>query len=444
MAQSTQSEEPEILPGKEPARAKEEEKRSPRPTVQSPPPPRGFLSIKWILLLVLVIGLALGGAWYWSYSSIRESTDDAQIDGHLHPVSARVSGTVRKVLVRENQYVEQGTPLVEIDQRDYQVAVDRARADLAEMEASLHVSRTEVPISSTTTFSLLSGAEASVGEAEASLAAAQKEVDAARARLNVTQAKVREATANEVRATRDLKRMEALVAKDEVSRQQYDLSVAEGESYHAQVESAMSQVREAEEGVRVAESKVAQQRAALVRAQTTVKSASTAPQQVAVTQARAESAAARVQQMRAALEQASLNLTYTTIQAPASGVINQRSVEVGQVVAAGQTLLSVIPLDVDSIWVTANFKETQLKNVRPGQAVEISVDTYGGREYKGHVESIAAASGARSSLLPPENATGNFVKVVQRIPVRILIDHDQDQDHLLRPGMSVFPTVLTK
>jgi membrane fusion protein (multidrug efflux system) len=283
-----------------------------------------------------------------------------------------------------------------------------------------------------------------VGEAEASLAAAQKEVDAARARLNVTQAKVREATANEVRAARDLKRMEALVAKDEVSRQQYDLSVAEGESYHAQVESAMSQVREAEEGVRVAESKVAQQRAALVRAQTTVKSASTAPQQVAVTQARAESAAARVQQMRAALEQASLNLTYTTIQAPASGVINQRSVEVGQVVAAGQTLLSVIPLDVDSIWVTANFKETQLKNVRPGQAVEISVDTYGGREYKGHVESIAAASGARSSLLPPENATGNFVKVVQRIPVRILIDHDQDQDHLLRPGMSVFPTVLTK
>jgi membrane fusion protein (multidrug efflux system) len=444
MAHSTQSEEPDILPGKEPAQAKEEGKRSPRPTVQSPPSPRDFLSVKWILLLVFAIGLAVGGAWYSSYSSIRESTDDAQIDGHLHPVSARISGTVRKVLVRENQYVEQGTPLVEIDPRDYQVAVDRAKADLAEMEASLHVSRTEVPISSTTTFSLLAGAEASVGEAEASLAATQKEVDAARARLNVTQAKVREATANEVRATRDLKRMEALVAKEEVSRQQYDLSVAEGESYHAQVESATSQVREAEEGVRVAESKVAQQRAALVRAQTTVKSASTAPQQVAVTQARAESAAARVQQMRAALEQASLNLTYTTIQAPASGVINQRSVEVGQVVAAGQTLLSVIPLDVDSIWVTANFKETQLRNVRPGQAVEISVDTYGGREYKGHVESIAAASGARSSLLPPENATGNFVKVVQRIPVRILIDPDQDQDHLLRPGMSVFPTVLTK
>jgi membrane fusion protein (multidrug efflux system) len=283
-----------------------------------------------------------------------------------------------------------------------------------------------------------------VGEADASLAAAQKEVDAASAGLNVTKAKVREATANEVRAARDLKRMEALVAKEEVSRQQYDLAVAEGESDHAQVESAMAQVRQAEEGLRVAESRVAQQRASLVRAQTTVKSASTAPQQVAVTQARAESAAARVQQMRAALEQASLNLTYTTIRAPASGVVSQRTVEVGQVVAAGQTLLSVIPLDVDNIWVAANFKETQLKNVHPGQAVMISVDTFGGREYKGHVESLAAASGARSSVLPPENATGNFVKVVQRIPVRILLDHDQDRDHLLRPGMSVFPTVLTK
>jgi membrane fusion protein (multidrug efflux system) len=444
MAHSTQSEEPEVQPDEETARDKAQERGKARPTIQSPPSPRGILRIKWIILLVFVIAAGVGGTQYWSYSSIRESTDDAQIDGHLHPVGARISGTVLKVLVRDNQYVELGTPMVEIDPRDYQVAVDRAKADLAEMEASLHVSRTEVPISSTTTFSLLSGAEASVGEAEASLAAAQKEVDAARARFSVTQAKVREATANDVRSARDLKRMEALVAKDEVSRQQYDLSVAEGESYHAQVESATSQVREAEEGIRVAESKVAQQRAALVRAQTTVKSASTAPQQVAVTQARAESAAARVQQMRAALEQASLNLTYTTVRAPASGVINQRSVEVGQVVAAGQTLLSVIPLDVDSIWVTANFKETQLKNVRPGQAVTISVDTFGGREYRGRIESIAAASGARSSLLPPENATGNFVKVVQRIPVRISIDHDQDQDHLLRPGMSVLPTVLTK
>jgi membrane fusion protein (multidrug efflux system) len=433
MTNSTQSERPNIQPE---ARIGQHE-RSQSGASRLP-------SVKLIIVILLVICIAGGGMWYWSYSSIRESTDDAQIDGHLHPVSARISGTVLKVLVRDNQYVQQGTPLAKIDPSDYQVAVDRARADLAEMEATLHVRRTEVPITSVTTFSQLSGAEASVGQAEASVAASQKEVDAARARLDVAQAKVKEATAKEVRAARDLQRMEALVAKEEVSRQQYDLSVAEHESYRAEVESATSQVREAEEAVRVAQSRVAQQEAALKLAHTVVESASTAPQQVGVAQAREESATARVKQMRAALEQAELNLTYTTIRAPASGIISQRTVEVGQVVTAGQLLLSVVPLDVDNIWVTGNFKETQLKNVRPGQAVTISVDTFGGREYKGRVESVAAATGARSSVLPPENATGNFVKVVQRIPVRISFDRDQDQGHLLRPGMSVVPTILLR
>jgi membrane fusion protein (multidrug efflux system) len=433
MANSTQSEKPNMQPEErigqdEPSRSK----------------PSRLPSVRRIIVVLLIISIASGATWYWRYSSIRESTDDAQIDGHLHPVSARISGTVLEVLVRDNQYVEQGTPLVKIDPSDYQVAVDRARADLAEMEATLHVRRTEVPITSITTFSQLSGAEASVGQAEATVAASQKEVDAARARLDVAQAKVKEATAKEVRSARDLKRMEALVAKEEVSRQQYDLSVAEHESYRAEVESATSQVREAEEGVRVAQSRVAQQEAALRLAQTVVKSASTAPQQVGAAQAREDSATARVRQMRAALEQAELNLTYTTIRASASGVISQRTVEVGQVVTAGQLLLSVVPLDVDHLWVSANFKETQLKNVRPGQAVTIAVDTFGGREYKGHVESVAAATGARSSVLPPENATGNFVKVVQRIPLRIAFDRDQDQDHLLRPGMSVVPTIVLK
>ena len=433
MTNSTQSEKPAIQPKErigqdEPSRSKASRL------------PGG----RRLIVLLLIIIIAASGTGYWSYSSMRESTDDAQIDGHLHPVSARISGTVLEVLVRDNQYVEQGTPLVKIDPSDYKVAVDRARADLAEMEATLHVRRTEVPITSVTTFSQLSGAEASAGQAEASVAASQKEVDAARARLDVAKAKVREATAKEVRSARDLKRMEALVAKEEVSRQQYDLSVAEHESYHAEGESAASQVHEAEEAVRVAQSRVAQQEAALRLAQTVVRSASTAPQQVGVAQAREDSAAARVKQMRAALEQAELNLTYTTIRAPASGVISQRTVEVGQVLTAGQLLLSVVPLDVDQIWVTANFKETQLKNVRPGQAVTISVDTFGGREYKGRVESVAAATGSRSSVLPPENATGNFVKVVQRIPLRIFFDRDQDQDHLLRPGMSVVPTILLK
>jgi len=400
-----------------------------------------FSSLKRPLLAVLLVALAVGVIWYWRYSVVRESTDDAQIDGHLHPVSARVSGAVIKVLVRDNQYVEAGTVLVQLDSRDYEVALEKARADLAEMEASLHVSRTEVPITSTTTYSHLSGAEAGVGEVNAALLAAQKAVDASRARLNAAAARVREAQANYVRAARDLDRMKALVAKEEVSQQQYDLALAAAESYRAQVDSAESQVREAEESVRVAESQVAQQQARLVQAHTVVKSASTAPQQVAVTKARAEATAARVQQMRAAVAQAELNLQYTTVRAPASGLISQRTVEVGQVVQPGQFLLAVVPLDLDNIWVTANYKETQLEEMQPGQRVSISVDTFPGRTYKGHVDSIAALTGSRGSLLPPENATGNFVKVVQRIPVKIVFEKDQDPRHQLRPGMSVVPTV---
>lgn len=397
-----------------------------------------------LVILMLVAGLVVAGVWYWRYASVRESTDDAQIDGHLHPVSARVGGTVSKVLVQDNQYVEAGTVLVEIDPKDYQVALDRAHADLAEMEASLHVSQTEVPITSTTTSSQLSGAEAGVGEANATVAAAETTVDAARARLNSAQAKVREAGANFVRAQRNLERMKALVAKEEVSQQQYDLAVAAAESYRAQVDSAEAQVHEAEQGVRVAESQVAQQQARLLQAQTAVKSAGTAPQQVAVTRARAESAAARAEQARAAVERAELDLQYTTVRAPVSGMISQRTVETGQVVQPGQPLLAVVPLDLDNLWVAANFKETQLKNMRPGQRVTIVIDTYGGREYQGYVDSIAAVTGARSSLLPPENATGNYVKVVQRIPVKIVFEKGQDPQHLLRPGMSVFPTILTK
>jgi membrane fusion protein (multidrug efflux system) len=346
--------------------------------------------------------------------------------------------------VRDNQFVEAGAVLVQIDPKDYQVALDRARADLAEMEATLHVNQTEVPIASTTTSSQLSGTEASVGEANASVTTARNQVDAARDRLTTAQSKVREAQANEVRAARDLDRMKVLVAKEEISQQQYDAAVADAASDHAQVESAQSQVREAEQGVRVAESQVTQQEAKLTQAQTAVASASTAPQQVAVTRARAESAAARVEQMRTAVAQAQLNLDYTTVRAPANGIVSQRTVEVGQVVQAGQPLLAVIPLDLDNIWVTANFKETQLKNMRPGQSVTISVDTYGGRSYAGRLDSVAAVTGARASLLPPENATGNFVKVVQRIPVKIVFEKGQDPEHLLRPGMSVTPTVLTK
>jgi len=395
---------------------------------------------KW-LLLGLVVVLAAGGFLLWRHFSIRESTDDAQVDGHIYPVSARVGGTVVKVLVDDNQRVAAGTVLVELDTKDYLVALDRTRADLAESAATLEVSRTQIPITSTTSGSQLSAAQAGVGVASAAVTVAEKSVDAARAHLAAAQAKVRENRANYERAARDLERMKTLVAKEEISRQQYDASVAAAESLRAQVDSAEAQVKEAEEGVRVAGSQLGQQKAALDRARAEVEAARTGPEQVAAQRAHAESSAAKVKQMESAVEQSKLNLQYTTIRAPVSGVVSQRNVEVGQVIQPGQPLFAIVPLN--DIWITANFKEDELRNMHPGQRAIISVDAYGGRKYKGRVESIAAATGARFSLLPPENATGNYVKVVQRLPVKIVLEEGENPGHLLRPGMSVVPTVFT-
>jgi membrane fusion protein, multidrug efflux system len=408
-------------------------------------PPRTFFRrhprAKWALLAILVL-LAVGGLATWSYYSVRESTDDAQIDGHIHPVNAKVGGTVLAVNVRENQYIEAGTVLVQIDTRDYQVAVDRARADLEEAEALLHASRSDVPIASATSASQLSGAEAGVEEARADLSSSERDLAATHARVFSAQARLREAQANYQKAARDLDRLKPLIAKEEISQQQYDAAVAAAEAFHAAVDSAQAQVNEAEAGVRVAQSRIERDKAKVAQAQATVQSARTAPQQVAMTRARSESAAARVQQARAALEQAQLNFRYTTVKAPLGGVVSRKAVEVGQIVQPGQALLAVVPLE--DIWVTANFKETQLKEMRPGQKAVVSVDAYGGRKYQGHVDSIAAATGARFSLLPPENATGNYVKVVQRIPVKIIFEKGQDPENLLRPGMSVVPTVFTR
>jgi membrane fusion protein (multidrug efflux system) len=235
--------------------------------------------------------------------------------------------------------------------------------------------------------------------------------------------------------------MKQLVAKDEISQQQYDAAVASADAARATVESAQASVNEATQAVSVAESRRAQSLNALTQSQAELRTANTGPEQVTVIKARAESAAARVLQAKAVLDQATLNLAYTTVTAPTAGRVSKKSVEPGQVIQPGQPLLAIVP--VEDIWITANFKETQLKNMRPGQPATVSVDAYG-RTYQGHVDSIAAATGARFSLLPPENATGNYVKVVQRIPVKIVLDKGQDPEHLLRPGMSVVPTVHTR
>jgi len=267
-------------------------------------------------------------------------------------------------------------------------------------------------------------------------------VEAARARLTTAQAHVREVEANATRAARDVERLRGLLAKDEVSQQQFDTASAAADAQRAAVESARSQVAEAEAGIRVAESRLAQAHAGEQQAHAELQAAQTGPSQIAATRARASAATARVQQARATLAQAELNVQYTTVKAPARGIVSKKGINVGQVVQSGQPLLALV--QIDDVWVTANFKETQLKDVRPGQRAVIEVDAYGGRTFKGKVDSIAGATGARFSLLPPENATGNFVKVVQRVPVKIVLDPGQDPDHLLRPGMSVTPTVHTK
>ena len=365
----------------------------------------------WILGAVLV--LVVGGLMAWRYYAVRESTDDAQIEGDIYPVSARISGTVTKVLVDDNQYVEAGTVLVQIDPTDYDVAEKRAEADLADAQANAKAARTGVPIAATTTANQLESARANV-------AAAKQEVDAANARLQ-------EAKANHNKAAADLKRYQALVAKDEVSRQQYDAVVATEAAAAATVDSAAAQVATAQSHVQQA-----------IAAE---KAAGTAPQQVAVTEARAGGAEAGTARAQAALDQAKLNLQYTTVRAPVSGIVSKKSVEPGQVVQAGQPLVAIVPLQ--NLWVVANFKENQLKDIRVGQKATIHVDAFG-KDYKGHVDSFGGATAARFSLLPPENSTGNYVKVVQRVPVKIVFEPGQDPQHQLRPGLSVVPTVITK
>ena len=394
------------------------------------------------ILIGVVVLVAIGvGVWWWIAAG-RESTDDAQVDAHITPIASRVGGTVLHVPVEPNQEVEAGAVLVEIDKRDYEVARERARAELADAEAVAVAAKASVPITSTTASSNVTTARGGVEQADSSYLEAQQAVEVARTRLSTAQAREREAEANSLKATRDVERLKPLLAKDEIAQQQFDAAVAAAAANKAATESAQAQVKEAELGIRVAESRLAQAGVGRQQASAGLKTAQTGPEQVTASRARADAADAKVRQNKAMVKQAELNLEYTTVKAPIKGIVSRKSVETGQVIQPGQPLMTIIPLD--RVWVTANFKETQLANMRPGQRVKIEVDAYDGREFSGKVESLAAATGSRFSLLPPDNATGNYVKVVQRVPVRILLDEGQDPEQLLRPGMSVVPTVYTR
>jgi membrane fusion protein (multidrug efflux system) len=376
-----------------------------------------------VFLVPAALLLIVGAVLLWRYFSSYETTDDAQVDVHLYPVSARISGYVLKVNVDDNQYVQKGSVLVEIDPKDYEVAVAKARADLANAEGTAKSLNINVPITSVNTSSQLRSAASDVSNTGAGIIAAEKQLAAAHAQLQ-------QAEANDVKAQDDLRRYKRLVERQNVSEQIYDQSLAAARASTASVAAAEANEAAAQQAVQQAKDR-------LTQAQATHRSAQTAPQQVAATQARAQAAIGDVQQKRAALEQAELNLQYTKIIAPVSGEVN-KTVVVGMNVQPGQQMLTVVPLD--EVWITANFKETQLKQMRAGQRVDISVDS-NDRTYKAHVDSIAGATGPLFSVLPPENATGNYVKIVQRLPVKIILDPGENRDHQLRPGMSVEPKV---
>ena len=383
---------------------------------------RGIIIIVVLLLVVVAAGL-------WWRSTFSEDTDDAQVNGHLIQISSRISGQVVKVDVDENQLVKAGDEIAQLDPRDYQVAVENAEAALASSQAAAAAAQVSVPITSINTGSNLASAALDISGAHAQVSQAQQQLVAAEAR-------VAQADANNVKAQADLARYRPLVEKDVISKQQFDAAVAAADAAKAALADAKASQQAAGDGVRVARDREAQ-------AQAQYKYAQTGPQQVAAQNARAQQAEAQVKQAQAQLDQARLNLGYTKIVAPTDGIVTRKSVEINQNVGVGQNLLTLVSLE--DIWVTANFKETQLRHMAAGQPVEIRVDATG-KDYKGKVTQIGGATGSVLSLFPPENATGNYVKVVQRVPVRIdLTDlKNEDPNHLLRPGLSVEPKVRVK
>ena len=405
--------------------ADEDTKKTPPPE-PAPEPERARRHGK-ALIVALVVGvlLAIGGYLFWRYSETYESTDDAQVDGHLVGVSARIQGTVVSVYAEANQTVKQGQLLVDIDPRDYQVAVSQNKADVAQAEAAIQAQNPNIPLAQVTSQTSISTTQADVANTGAAVAVAERDLAAAEARL-------REAQANNVKAQADVTRYKALVDKDEVPREQYDAVVAAAQVQAAGVDSARAS---AEAGRKV----VDQRRAQLNQAESLLNQAHrNAPQQVAISRATLRSREASADAARARLEKAMLDLSYTKIVSPVDGVVSRRSVEIGNTVQPGQQLFTIA--QISDLWVTANFKETQLRRIHPGERVTISVDAFG-EKFGGYVEDMPGATGAITSLLPPENATGNYVKVVQRLPVRIRFDKNQQGLERLRPGMSVVPKV---
>ena len=406
----------------------ESEVATPEPTASGDlPKPSMARRTKLLISIGLVVVAVLAG-YFIRNAFLYEDTDDAQVDGHVMPLSARINGQVLEVHVIEGQVVHAGDVLVVIDPKDYKIAVEQAKANLSDAQASATSSMWSVPVTSATAWSTLDSSKAAIQNAEAGVKAAEQNLESAKAAQ--LQAEV-----NAEKTDSDLVRASQLVAKEDISRQQYDHALAAAKANRAAVTSATAAVQADEQVLHQAEGK-------LLQAKADLRSAQTAPQQVSMARAKADAAIAQVDQRKAQLDQADLNLSYTVIRSPVTAIVGRKTVEIGQNVGIGQELVDVVPLD--DVWVTANFKETQLQHMRAGQPVEIKVDAYG-RTWKGHLTNLGGGTGSVFSLLPPENATGNYVKVVQRVPVRIDFERSQTQDFnaegVLKPGLSVEPEV---
>ena len=388
-----------------------------------------------ILVLAVAVGLFL-------YYRNRESTDDAQVDGHITPIAAKISGRVAEVLVHDNEPVKAGQVLVKIDPRDYQAALDNAKAALALAQSEAQSANVDIPRTRENVASGTSNASAGLLGAEADLARAQAAyAQAQNSDLAYAQANVEKSRANAQLAQADLERYRPLMDKGEISKQQFDAAKANADATASALRAEQEKIAQAQSNIEIAKAQLNAAKARVEQARAGVSSARADVQQVNMRTADARGKLAKVEQARAMVEAAQLNLSYTEIVAPRDGVATHKQVEAGQIVQVGQGLLVVVPLQ--DVWVTANFKETQLKKMRAGQKADVQVDTYG-KTFSGHVDSIAGATGAVLSLLPPENATGNYVKVVQRIPVKIVVDPISSDKAILRPGMNVDVTVITE
>jgi membrane fusion protein, multidrug efflux system len=419
--------------------------------------------------VILLLGLFFG-IRYWLYARSHETTDDAFIDGHIIQVSPKVSGYVMKVYVTDNQPVGTGDLIAELDARDFQAKLDQAKAALSAGMAQQKQARTQVTLTRATTRANVRQAAAGIQQARSSVtgaragAASERSrttqasagINTAEANMQQARAQLSAAEAEAARANADVQRYQALFEKDEVSRQRLDQAIAAARTANAQVDAARDRVAAAQAQVNESRAATSAQASTAERAQAQVGAAraqvneafgrlaqaNTAPQQVAVSEAQAASAGANIEELQAAVAQAELELSYTKIYAPDTGRVTRKAVEVGALVQVGQPLLAIVPGDV---WVTANFKESQIGSIRPGESVDITVDAYPDKVFKAHVDSIQAGTGARFSLIPPENATGSYVKVVQRVPVKITFEPNQiDSQHMLAPGMSAVPEVKVK